>query len=176
MAPSSIDDYSAGANKASHQNPSFESSDPAIYEEYHGRFSSESIPSSTSAWLQRARDVASILATDAAARDIDNKSPFAEISLLKSSDLLKVLGPIKHGGGGQEWEIGYKVIREVAKGDGSIGMLLGYHLLWSKTADIVGTDEQKERFQKLIIENNYFVGGRFINTNCETEQVLTGYE
>ncbi|THV73437.1 thermophilic desulfurizing enzyme family protein [Aureobasidium pullulans] len=159
MAPSIIDDYSAGANKASHKNPSFESSDPAIYEEYHARFSAESIPSSTSAWLQRARDVASILATDAAARDIDNKSPFAEISLLKSSGLLKVLGPTGYGGGGQDWEIGYKVIREVAKGDGSIGMLLGYHLLWSKTADIVGTDEQKERFQKLIIENNYFVGG-----------------
>lgn len=41
----------------------------------------------------------------------------------------------------------------------SIGMLLGYHLLWSTTASIVGTPEQAERFQKLIIENNYFIGG-----------------
>lgn len=37
---------------------------------------------------------------------------------------------------------------------------MGYHLLWSTTANIVGTDEQKERIQKLIIENNYFVGGK----------------
>ncbi|GMF75532.1 unnamed protein product [Aspergillus oryzae] len=37
-------------------------------------------------------------------------------------------------------------------------MLLGYHLLWSVTAHIVGTDEQKERYEKLIIENNYFIG------------------
>lgn len=38
-------------------------------------------------------------------------------------------------------------------------MLLGYHLLWSTTANVVGTAEQAERFQDLIISNNYFVGG-----------------
>lgn len=41
----------------------------------------------------------------------------------------------------------------------SIGMLLGYHLLWSRTADIVGTAEQSDRFDQLVITNNYFVGG-----------------
>lgn len=38
-------------------------------------------------------------------------------------------------------------------------MLLGYHLLWSTTANVVGTAEQIERAQQLIISNNYFVGG-----------------
>jgi len=38
-------------------------------------------------------------------------------------------------------------------------MLLGYHLLWSTTANVVGTPEQADRYQKLIIENNYFIGG-----------------
>jgi hypothetical protein len=41
----------------------------------------------------------------------------------------------------------------------SIGMLLGYHLLWSTTANVVGTPEQIERTHELIITNNYFVGG-----------------
>ena len=41
----------------------------------------------------------------------------------------------------------------------SLGMLLGYHLLWSTTANVVGTPEQAERTQELIISNNYFVGG-----------------
>jgi alkylation response protein AidB-like acyl-CoA dehydrogenase len=41
----------------------------------------------------------------------------------------------------------------------SIGMLLGYHLLWSTTANVVGSVEQADRVQKLIIENNYFIGG-----------------
>jgi len=144
---------------ASHQTTAYESSDPSVYKPHHEAFASEGLPSSAASWLQRAQEVSRILARDAAARDHANKSPVAEVSLLKSSGLLKVLGPVEYGGGGQSWEIGYKAIREVAKGDGSIGMLLGYHLLWSKTADIVGTDEQKDRFQRLIIENNYFVGG-----------------
>jgi alkylation response protein AidB-like acyl-CoA dehydrogenase len=38
-------------------------------------------------------------------------------------------------------------------------MLLGYHLFWSLTAVIVGSPEQAERTHKLIIENNYYVGG-----------------
>lgn len=65
----------------------------------------------------------------------------AEISLLKSSGLTRVLGLAKYGGREQSWEVGYKVIREVAKADGSIGMLQGYHLLWSWTTKVMGTDE-----------------------------------
>ena len=38
-------------------------------------------------------------------------------------------------------------------------MLLGYHLLWSTTANVVGTDQQRNEFQQLVIENNYFIGG-----------------
>ncbi|KAI9791137.1 MAG: hypothetical protein M1833_001696 [Piccolia ochrophora] len=133
--------------------------DPKVYDVEHQKFSSDTLPTNENEWVQRARRVAEILARDAAQRDIDNHSPVAEVSLLKSAGLLKVLGPHAYGGGGQSWEVGYKVIREVAKGDGSIGMLLGYHLLWSTTANVVGTDEQKDRIQKLIIENNYFVGG-----------------
>lgn len=41
----------------------------------------------------------------------------------------------------------------------SLGMLLGYHLLWSTTANVVGTPEQAEAAQQIIISNNYFVGG-----------------
>jgi alkylation response protein AidB-like acyl-CoA dehydrogenase len=104
-------------------------------------------------------EVAEILAQDAAQRDIENKSPKAEVSLLKSSGLLKTLGPKKYGGGEQSWETGYKVIREVSKADGSIGMLLGYHLLWSTTPNVVGTDEQADSVQEAIIRNNFFVGG-----------------
>lgn len=38
-------------------------------------------------------------------------------------------------------------------------MLLGYHLLWSTTANVVGSSEQADRLQKLILSNNYFIGG-----------------
>ncbi|KAF7953377.1 hypothetical protein EAE96_006583 [Botrytis aclada] len=133
------------------------SSEDNLYSEYQ-KFQS-TIPQNEEEWLSRASEISQIFSKDAAKRDIDNKSPRDEVSLLKSSGLLKVLGPKKYGGGGQSWDTGYKVIREVAKGDGSLGMLLGYHLLWSTTANVVGTDEQKDRLQKEIIENNHFMGG-----------------
>ena len=139
--------------------PSHPATDPAVYDAHHQSFADSPLPSTPDEWLQRAARVSSILAEDAARRERENKSPIAEVSLLKSSGLTKVLGPRKYGGGEQGWEVAYKVIREIAKGDGSLGMLLGYHLLWSWTANVVGTDEQKDRTQKLIIENNYFVGG-----------------
>ncbi|KAL2118761.1 hypothetical protein VTJ04DRAFT_5720 [Mycothermus thermophilus] len=131
--------------------------DPAVYAEYESKWAT--LPTDAEGWLQRAREVAAVLAPDAAARERANKSPVAEVALLKHSGLLKLLGPKKYGGGEQPWSVGYKAIREVAKGDGSIGMLLGYHLLWSTTANVVGNEEQADRFQKLIITNNYFVGG-----------------
>ncbi|KAJ5681557.1 thermophilic desulfurizing enzyme family protein [Penicillium maclennaniae] len=111
------------------------------------------------AWLARASEVAEVLGQDAAQRDQENKSPRAEITLLKHSGLLKLLGPKMYGGGEQPWSAGYQAIREDAKVDGSIGMLLGYHLLWSTTANVVGSPKQIERIHELIITNNYFVGG-----------------
>jgi alkylation response protein AidB-like acyl-CoA dehydrogenase len=75
-------------------------------------------PSNTEEWIERASKVAQILAEDGAIRDIQQQSPFPEISLLKSSGLSGILGPTQYGGGGQPWDVAYKVIREVAKGDG----------------------------------------------------------
>ncbi|CRK47355.1 hypothetical protein BN1723_007494 [Verticillium longisporum] len=133
------------------------STGPAVYDEYKTTWAKP--PTSETEWVQRAKDVAAVLAKDAGDRERENKAPHAEVALLKHAGLLKVLGLEKYGGGGQPWSVGYKVIREVAKGDGSLGMLLGYHLLWSTTANVVGTPEQADRVQDLIISNNYFVGG-----------------
>lgn len=136
-----------------------EQTDPSIYNEHHTIFSSQGLPSDELSWLQRAAAVSKILASDVSQRDIDQRIPFAEVALLKSSSLTKVLGPKEFGGGGQPWHVAYKIIREVAKGDGSLGMILGYHLLWSWTANVVGTNEQRDFWQKTITENNFFIGG-----------------
>ncbi|KAK9442502.1 thermophilic desulfurizing enzyme family protein [Metarhizium brunneum] len=131
--------------------------DPTVYDEYRSTWAEQ--PKNDGEWIQRAKDVAVVLAADAVQRDRENKSPRAEIALLKHSGLLKVLGSQRYGGGEQPWFVGNQVIREVARGDGSIGMLLGYHLLWSTIARVVGSPAQAERFEELIIANNYFVGG-----------------
>ncbi|KAF7543636.1 hypothetical protein G7Z17_g10583 [Cylindrodendrum hubeiense] len=132
-------------------------SDPAVYQEYEAKWST--LPKDEKEWIQRAIDVAEVLAKDAAAREKENKSPKAEVALLKHSGLLKILGPAKYGGGAQPWTVGFRTIREVAQADGSIGMLLAYHLIWSTVANVVGSAEQADRVQKEIISNNYFVGG-----------------
>nr|OQO29131.1 hypothetical protein B0A51_02715 [Rachicladosporium sp. CCFEE 5018] len=139
--------------------PARQYTDPAVYATHHKQFEAAGLPADQASWIERARQVAEIFAQDAAARDIENKAPRAEISLLKSSGLLKVLGPKRYGGGGEAWDTACKVIREVAKGDGSLGMLLGYHLLWSTTANVVGTEEQADSVQQAIVKNNYFIGG-----------------
>lgn len=90
--------------------------DPAVYAEYETTWSN--LPDTEEAWIVRAREVSEVLAKDAAQRDQENKSPRAEVALLKHSGLTKLLGPKKYGGGEQPWSVGYKAIREVAKADG----------------------------------------------------------
>ncbi|MBQ6643789.1 MAG: acyl-CoA dehydrogenase family protein [Saccharopolyspora sp.] len=116
-------------------------------------------PSTAQGWIERAQDVAALLATDAVARDRAGETPHAEVRLLKDAGLVTLLGPAEHGGGGQTWSTAYKVTREVAKGDGSIGQLLGYHYLWAWAVRLVGTDEQIEQVERLYTGEVLFFGG-----------------
>ncbi len=116
-------------------------------------------PDSPQAWIGRAAGVAALLATDAAARDKAGATPYTEIQLLKDSGLVTLLGPAAHGGGGQDWTTAYRVIREVAKADGSIGQLLGYHYLWNWAARLVGTREQWEHVEAEAVRQTWFFGG-----------------
>lgn len=92
--------------------------DPSVYSEYSSKWSTT--PEDEAGWIRRAQQVADILAADAVVRDAENKSPRAEVALLKYAGLLKVLGPKKYGGGEQPWSFGYKVIRKVAEADGYV--------------------------------------------------------
>jgi hypothetical protein len=111
---------SSEGNGANGANVNFPVTDPAVYQKFQDEWSTAPLPSTEEEWLQRARAVADALAIDAVQRDAENKSPKAEVALLKYAGLLKVLGLKKYGGGGQPWEVGYKVIREVAKADGCV--------------------------------------------------------
>ncbi|MCW2775079.1 MAG: monooxygenase [Nocardioides sp.] len=97
-----------------------------------------SSPRSPDAWVERASDVATQLAADAVERDRANQPPYAEVRLLKDAGLVTLLGPVAHGGGGQDWTTALRVVRAVSTGDGSIGQLLGYHCLWSWAPRLAG--------------------------------------
>ncbi|MFB9741487.1 acyl-CoA dehydrogenase family protein [Pseudonocardia sulfidoxydans] len=117
------------------------------------------VPDSPDAWLARAREVREVLAVGAAARDRAGQTPYDEIALLKNSGLVTLLGPVAHGGGGQEWPTAYRVVREIAAADGSVGQLLGYHYLWNWAARLVGTPEQIEAVEADAARNRWFFGG-----------------
>ncbi|GAA4857585.1 acyl-CoA dehydrogenase family protein [Saccharopolyspora rosea] len=116
-------------------------------------------PSSSQEWIERARQVAAVLATDAVQRDRAGRTPHAEVQLLKDAGLVTLLGPEEHGGAGETWSTAYRVTREVARGDGSIGQLLGYHYLWAWAARLVATPEQIEEVERLYTAGNLFFGG-----------------
>lgn len=116
-------------------------------------------PTSAEGWIARAGEVAQLLAVDAVARDKGREVPTAEVQLLKDAGLVTLLGPVEHGGGGQDWPTAYQVIRTVAAADGSIGQLLGYHLLWFWAARLVGTPEQIEAVEADATKNKWFFGG-----------------
>ncbi|MFC9228745.1 acyl-CoA dehydrogenase family protein [Streptomyces decoyicus] len=116
-------------------------------------------PEGPQGWIERAAEVAAVLATDAVARDRAGATPYAEVQLLKDSGLVSLLGPTAHGGAGQDWPTAYRVIREVSKADGSIGQLLGYHYLWNWAARLVGTREQWEHVEAEAARHQWFFGG-----------------
>ncbi|MDC7335888.1 acyl-CoA dehydrogenase family protein [Streptomyces lydicus] len=122
-------------------------------------WSTRSAPEGPDGWIGRATEVAAVLATDAVARDRAGATPYAEVQLLKDSGLVTLLGPTAHGGAGQDWPTAYRVIREVAAADGSIGQLLGYHYLWNWAARLVGTREQWEQVEAEAARQRWFFGG-----------------
>ncbi|KWX02152.1 monooxygenase [Carbonactinospora thermoautotrophica] len=116
-------------------------------------------PDTPEGWVRRAEEVAAVLASDAVQRDQANEAPFAEVALLKRSGLVTLLGPPEHGGGGADWVTAYRVTREIAKADGSIGQLLGYHYLWNWLPRFWGTREQWERLEAEAAREQWLFGG-----------------
>jgi len=116
-------------------------------------------PDNTAGWLERARQVADLLAADAAQREREAKPPHTEVRLLKDSGLVTLLGPKAHGGASERWSTALRVCREVSKADGSIGQLLGYHYLWAWAVRFFGTEGQIAEQEALYTRNRYFYGG-----------------
>ena len=131
----------------------------AVTAEFDERWRDAARPQDSAGWIARAQEVADILAVDAVERDRANATPHTEVALLKRSGLVTLLGPREHGGAGETWDTAYRVIRAVARGDGSIGQVLGYHYLWAWAARLVATDDQIAAVEELYTRNAFLFGG-----------------
>lgn len=130
-----------------------------VSQEYIARWHAEAAPSSAHEWIKRASEVGSILQLDAVEREKANAIPVREVSLLKHSGLVTFLGPREFGGAGGTWETAYHLIREVSRADGSIGQLLGYHLVWFWHARVLLSDAEYSIFIEHEVRNKSFFGG-----------------
>src|SRR6185312_10741159 len=80
-------------------------------------------------WIGVAARLAASLAPTALQRDRDNALPREELKALRDAGLINLLVPTEFGGSGAHWETAFGVVREIARADASLGILLGYHYL-----------------------------------------------
>lgn len=78
-------------------------------------------------WSAVADELGQRLAVDALERDRANHEPLVEAALLREARLASLTVPREDGGAGERWSTALEVVRRVARGDGSIGQLVGYH-------------------------------------------------
>ncbi|GAA0358223.1 acyl-CoA dehydrogenase family protein [Microbispora corallina] len=109
--------------------------------------------------LAAAREVASALARDAAARDAAGSAPLAEVALLRESGLLALLVPRELGGAGESWETVLSAVRVLAAADASAAMLLGYHHLHLWRLGHYGNADLAERAARGTAREGWFWGG-----------------
>ncbi|MBN9032381.1 MAG: acyl-CoA dehydrogenase [Rhizobiales bacterium 63-7] len=91
----------------------------------------------------KAEEIAADLARRGAQLDKEGKPPLAEIDRLKQDGLLSALHPVEIGGGGLDWVDGLRLVRILARGESSIGQLLGYHFVNSQYVYWAAADPDK---------------------------------
>ncbi|MBB5575519.1 MULTISPECIES: acyl-CoA dehydrogenase family protein [Rhizobium] len=80
----------------------------------------------------RAEEISASLTKRAPELDREGRPPRDEIVKLKNAGLLNALHPTQIGGGGLDWVDGLRLVRILARGESSIGQLLGYHYVNSQ--------------------------------------------
>jgi alkylation response protein AidB-like acyl-CoA dehydrogenase len=85
------------------------------------------------ALFAKAVELSDDLARRGAELDRAGLAPSAEIIRLKNAGLLNALHAPEIGGGGLSWVDALKLVRIIARGESSIGQLLGYHFVNSQS-------------------------------------------
>ncbi len=112
-----------------------------------------------------ARKLADKWRVTAVERDRVGGSATAERQDLRDSGLLSLLIPKEYGGWGADWPTAIEVIREIARVDGSLGHLYGYHTGSAPMIELFGSTEQKERLYRQLAQNNWWTGNASSENN-----------
>ncbi|MET3319843.1 UNVERIFIED_ORG: alkylation response protein AidB-like acyl-CoA dehydrogenase [Peribacillus simplex] len=112
-------------------------------------------------YLEIASSLAKGFAKTAIERDKRGGTAKFERDLLRESGLLSLIIPKSLGGKGEDWKTVLQLTRELAKVDGSIAHLFGYHFLCLTSVHLFGSPFQKEKLYKETAEKNLFWGNAF---------------
>jgi len=115
--------------------------------------------------IEIARKLADKWRATAVERDRTGGSATAERQDLRDSGLLSLLVPTEYGGWGADWPTTLEVIREIAKVDGSLGHLFGYHTGSAPMIELFGSAEQKERLYTQLAQNDWWTGNASSENN-----------
>ncbi|MFM2277946.1 MAG: hypothetical protein RLZZ444_177 [Pseudomonadota bacterium] len=98
------------------------------------------------------------LARHATQRERDNVRSTEEVEIFKRSGLVNLLIPEKFGGLGGSISTALKVLVQIARGDASIGALLGYHYTNSGVGRLFDIEGDAEALDSLSARNRWFWG------------------
>lgn len=101
------------------------------------------------------------LAETAVDRDFLGGTAKYERDLLRKSGLLKLLIPNEWGGAGEKWTTILSHVREIAKVDGSLAHIFGYHHLCLASTFLFGTPGQAENYYRETAREPLFWGNAF---------------
>ena len=113
-----------------------------------------------------ARSLAQSFKASARERDKKGGTAKAERDAIRESGLLSLLIPQTYGGWGADWPTALEVVKEIAKADGSIAHVFGYHLGSVPIVELFGTLEQKERFYRNVVKHRWFAGNASSENNA----------
>lgn len=94
-------------------------------------------------------------AVDAPARDQAGGRPVDQVRLLKESGLLVAAIPVQYGGTGASWLSILRAVREIARTDGSLAHLFGYHHLPQHNVLSRATPEQQQGLLSAAVRGNW---------------------
>jgi len=109
-------------------------------------------------WSARAESLAAALVENAVERDRLGGSAKRERDLIRASGLLALSIPRSEGGEGASWADTQRVVRQLARVDGSLAHLFGFHHLLVATVRLFGEPWQWRRAYAGTAANGWFWG------------------
>lgn len=106
----------------------------------------------------RAEEIAADLSKRAPELDREGRPPLGEIVKLKNAGLLNALHTAQVGGGGLDWVDGLRLVRILARGESSIGQLLGYHYVNSQYVYWAFDEAGAQELGSKTVANNLYWG------------------